>query len=177
MCGIAGLFGSGWNRYQLECMAAVQRHRGPDDCGIFVDETQTAGLAHNRLSILDLSPAGHQPMANATGNLHLVFNGEIYNFLELRRELDHYPFRTNTDTEVILAAYERWGESCVDHFLGMFAFLIWDARDGKLFAARDRFGVKPLYYALRPDGGIWLASEIRAVHAAGRTQQINARAM
>jgi len=173
MCGIAGLFGSGWNRFQLECMAAVQRHRGPDDCGIFVDETQTAGLAHNRLSILDLSSAGHQPMANATGNLHLVFNGEIYNFLELRRELDHYPFRTNTDTEVILAAYERWGESCVDHFLGMFAFLIWDVRDGKLFAARDRFGVKPLYYALRPDGGIWLASEIRALHAAGIPKQLN----
>jgi asparagine synthase (glutamine-hydrolysing) len=167
MCGIAGLFGPGWKRNQLESMIAIQKHRGPDDCGIFVDDSEMAGLAHNRLSIIDLSPAGHQPMSNATGNLQIVFNGEIYNFLELRQELQGYPFRTNTDTEVILAAYERWGDSCLDRFLGMFAFLIWDIREQRLFAARDRFGVKPLFYTLCPNGGLRLASEIRTLHASG----------
>jgi asparagine synthase (glutamine-hydrolysing) len=176
MCGIAGLFGPGWSRFQLESMAAVQWHRGPDDSGIFVDETGMAGLAHNRLSILDLSSAGHQPMACASGHLQIVFNGEIYNFLELRKELSEYPFRTRTDTEVVLAAYERWGECCLDHFLGMFAFLIWDIRKQRLFAARDRFGVKPLHYAFRPNGGISLASEIRALHAAGIPKNLNERA-
>jgi asparagine synthase (glutamine-hydrolysing) len=176
MCGIAGLFGPGWNRFQLESMAAVQRHRGPDDSGIFVDEAGMAGLAHNRLSILDLSSAGHQPMASASGYLQIVFNGEIYNFLELRKELSEYPFQTRTDTEVVLAAYERWGECCLDHFLGMFAFLIWDIRNQRLFAARDRFGVKPLHYAIRPNGGISLASEIRALHAGGVPRNLNERA-
>lgn len=173
MCGIAGLFGPGWNQAQLRRMMNSQRHRGPDDCGIFVDETGLAGLAHNRLSILDLSSAGHQPMPNASETLQIVFNGEVYNFLELRNELSGYPFRTNTDTEVILAAYERWGESCLDHFLGMFAFLIWDVRNKKLFAARDRFGVKPLHYSIQPNGAIWCASEIRALHAAGLPREAN----
>jgi asparagine synthase (glutamine-hydrolysing) len=172
MCGIAGLFGKGWTRSQLQAMADVQQHRGPDDQGIFVDVSGLAGLAHNRLSILDLSSAGHQPMANNSGNLRLVFNGEIYNFLELRRELHAYQYRTGTDTEVILAAYEHWGESCLDHFLGMFALLIWDIREQKLFAARDRFGVKPLYYARNPDGLV-LASEIRALHASGIPRTMN----
>jgi len=146
---------------------AAQRHRGPDDTGIYVDATATAGLGHNRLSIIDLSPAGHQPMFSQDGNRCIVFNGEIYNYLELRSELRDYNFRSRTDTEVILAAYERWGEACLDHFLGMFAFLIWDIKARRLFAARDRFGVKPLYYAPRPDGGLWVASEIQAFHAAG----------
>jgi len=173
MCGIAGLFGRDWNRFQLERMATVQRHRGPDDSGIFLDKSGIAGLAHDRLSILDLSPAGHQPMANAAGTLQIVFNGEIYNYLELRREFRDYCFRTNTDTEIILAAYERWGESCVDHFLGMFAFLIWDVRDQRLFGARDRFGVKPLYYATSAGGGLKVASEIRALHAVGIPKEAN----
>src|SRR5712675_3434472 len=173
MCGIAGLFGGEWNRFQLERMATVQQHRGPDDGGFFFDESGMAALAHNRLSILDLSPAGHQPMANVAGNLRIVFNGEIYNFLELRRELNDYQFRTKTDTEVILAAYERWGESCLDHFLGMFSLLIWDTREKRLFGARERFGVKPLYYALGPDGGLAIASEIRSLHAAGIPRNIN----
>ena len=173
MCGIAGLFGTEWNRFQLERMATVQQHRGPDDRGFFVDESGMAALAHNRLSILDLSPAGHQPMANVAGNLRIVFNGEIYNFIELRRELSDYQFRTTTDTEVILAAYERWGESCLDHFLGMFSLLIWDIREKRLFGARDRFGVKPLYYALGPNGGLAIASEIRSLHAAGIPRNIN----
>lgn len=167
MCGISGMFGEGWERPQLEAMALAQTHRGPDDFGVFVDREGSAGLAHNRLSIIDLSASGHQPMSNASGNLWIAFNGEIYNFLELREQLHDYPFRTKTDTEVILAAYERWGEACLDRFLGMFAFLIWDSRKRRLFAARDRFGVKPLYYAARPGGGLWIASEIRGLHAAG----------
>ena len=150
-------------------MVVAQRHRGPDDTGAFVDSSGIAGLGHNRLSILDLSAAGHQPMSNSDGGLWVVLNGEVYNYLELREELSEYPFRSETDTEVILAAYERWGERCLDRFLGMFAFLIWDTRARRLFAARDRFGVKPLYYSLRPDGTLLVASEIKALHAAGVT--------
>ncbi|HEY8187125.1 MAG TPA: asparagine synthase (glutamine-hydrolyzing), partial [Pyrinomonadaceae bacterium] len=110
---------------------------------------------------------GKQPMSSADGNLWLVFNGEIYNYLELRAELKDYPYRSQTDSEVILAAYERWGENCLDRFVGMFGFLIWDRRKQRLFAARDRFGVKPLNYHQRRDGTLLLASEIKALHAAG----------
>jgi len=167
MCGISGIFGAGWSRRQLDAMVSVQRHRGPDDTGIFAGAAGFAGLGHNRLSILDLSPAGHQPMANHDGSLWIVLNGEIYNYLELREELSEYPFQSRSDTEVILAAYERWGEDCLSHFIGMFAFLIWDSRARRLFAARDRFGVKPLYYHVQPDGTLLVASEIKALHAAG----------
>jgi asparagine synthase (glutamine-hydrolysing) len=167
MCGISGIFGEVWDRAQLEAMVNIQRHRGPDDQGIYVDPTGIAGLGHNRLSIIDLSPAGRQPMANFDETTWIVFNGEIYNYLELREELDDYPYQSRTDTEVILAAYEKWGEDCLEHFIGMFAFLIWDGRRRRLFAARDRFGVKPLNYHLRPDGTLLLASEIKALHAAG----------
>jgi asparagine synthase (glutamine-hydrolysing) len=167
MCGIAGMFGFGWEREQLEVMVASQRHRGPDAYGIYVDPLNLAGLGHNRLSIIDLSAAGRQPMSSHDGRLWIVFNGEIYNYLELRSELHDYPYHSRTDTEVILAAYERWGESCLDHLIGMFAFLIWDERERRLFAARDRFGVKPLNYHLKPDGTLLLASEVRALHAAG----------
>src|SRR6266545_5696785 len=167
MCGIAGIFGHESKRSRLDVMVASQRHRGPDSEGTFEDATGVAALGHNRLSIIDLSAAGRQPMSNHDGRLSIVFNGEIYNYLELRAELDGYPFRTRTDTEVILAAYERWGIACLDRFIGMFAFLLWDSREGRLFAARDRFGVKPLYYHVRPDGTLFVASEIKALHAAG----------
>jgi asparagine synthase (glutamine-hydrolysing) len=167
MCGIAGVFGPGWNKNQLRAMSAAQRHRGPDDQGLWTDFSQGAGLAHNRLSILDLSPAGRQPMWSANGRFAVVFNGEIYNYLELRAELADYPFQTGTDTEVLLAAFERWGEDCLRRFLGMFSFLLWDSKERKLFAARDRFGVKPLYYHLQGDGTLLASSEIKALHAAG----------
>lgn len=166
MCGIAGLFGAQVNLATLDAMIAVQQHRGPDAHGRHLDQGGRAALGHNRLSIIDLSPAGQQPMSNYTGTCWLVFNGEIYNYRELRAELQAYPFRTHTDSEVILAAYERWGERCLEHFIGMFAFLLWDSRQQKLFAARDRFGVKPLYYAER-GGTLYLASEIKTLHAAG----------
>lgn len=167
MCGISGCFGRQWKQKQIEAMVAAQRHRGPDAEGVHLNPSSTAALGHNRLSIIDLSAAGRQPMSNHDGSLHIVFNGEIYNYLELRAELSDYEYRTRTDTEVILAAYERWGAACLDRLVGMFAFLIWDERERKLFAARDRFGVKPLYYHIGPDGDLLAASEIKALHAAG----------
>lgn len=167
MCGISGIFGSGWKAEQLEHMVSVQYHRGPDAHGTYLSPSGFAALGHNRLSIIDLSPAGRQPMSSDNGRYWVVFNGEIYNFLELRMELSEYSFRTKTDTEVIFAAYERWGEACVDHFIGMFAFLLWDDQQQTLFAARDRFGVKPLYYHFDPTGTLRIASEIKSLHAGG----------
>lgn len=122
-----------------------------------------AVLGHRRLAILDLSYRGHQPMSNASGNLWLTYNGEIYNFEEVKRELEAlgYAFQTMTDTEVILAAYEAWGEACLKRFNGMFAFVIYDSQRKKVFAARDRFGVKPLYYWRSPSGFVAFASEIK----------------
>ncbi|MGH7603721.1 MAG: asparagine synthase (glutamine-hydrolyzing) [Gemmatimonadaceae bacterium] len=168
MCGVAGLFGPSWNAEQLQAMVAHQRHRGPDGQGVHHDEANCAGLGHNRLSIIDLSDAGAQPMFSYDGRLAISFNGEIYNYLELRAELSSaYEFRSKSDTEVILAAYERWGEGCLDHFVGMFALMIWDKNERKLFAARDRFGVKPLYFHRRSNGDLALASELRAFRAIG----------
>ena len=166
MCGISGILGSGWEPSQLTAMVDSLAHRGPDDRGRYVDPANGVGLGHNRLSILDLGPAGRQPMADASGRLHLVFNGEIYNYRELREELHDYPYRTRTDTEVILAAYRQWGVSCVEHFNGMFAFALWDASRRQLFAARDRLGIKPFYYC-HLNGCFLFASEIKALLAAG----------
>jgi asparagine synthase (glutamine-hydrolysing) len=176
MCGIAGMFGYGWKRVQLEAMVASQRHRGPDMSGIYVDSSLIAGLGHRRLSILDLSDAGRQPMSSADGRYHIMLNGEIYNYLELREELGgQTSFFTRTDTEVLLAAYIHWGEQCLDRLIGMFAFAIWDEREQKLFAARDRFGVKPLFLYEPAAGGLWLASEIKALHAAGVSRELDER--
>lgn len=158
----------------LRAMVRSQRHRGPDSEGIFVDPSGRCVLGHNRLSIIDLSTNGSQPMCDTTGLLWISFNGEIYNYLELRQELAPYPFRTETDTEVILAAYRKWGTGCLDHFNGMFAFLLWDSAEQTLFGARDRFGVKPLYYhqnrPARLDASgleLMIASEIRTMLDAG----------
>ncbi len=168
MCGIAGILGDNWRTEDLRAMVFAHRHRGPDGEGIYVDPQRRAGLGHSRLSIIDLSDAGRQPMASADGNLVVTYNGEIYNYLELRRELESsYEFRTHSDTEVLLAAYQKWGEGCLDRLIGMFAFVIWDARNKSAFAARDRFGVKPFYYHQRKDGTLLFASEIKAIHAAG----------
>jgi asparagine synthase (glutamine-hydrolysing) len=167
MCGISGAFGPAFDPAVVQAMIAAGQHRGPDSHGIYVDAEGRAALGHNRLSIIDLSDAGRQPMRDSSGNLWLVFNGEIYNHLELRQELHDYPYRSRTDSELILAAYRRWKEDCLDHLWGMFAFAIWDSQDRRLFAARDRFGVKPLHYCAHHNGGLWLASEIAALHAAG----------
>lgn len=167
MCGVVGIFGSNHDPDRINRMVESQRHRGPDATGVYVNPSQTAALGHNRLSIIDLSEAGRNPMSNHDGSRWIVFNGEIYNYLELRAECDDYPYRSKSDTEVILAAYERWGEACLDKLIGMFAFLIWDERERKLFAARDRFGVKPFNFTIAPDGCLLVASEIKALHAGG----------
>lgn len=174
MCGISGIFGHGWSRHQLEAMIQIQKHRGPDGQGIYIDQAGTAGLGHNRLSIIDLSQAGNQPMSSSDGHYWIVFNGEIYNYVELRAELSEYPYHSQTDTEVILAAFTKWGPACLDRFIGMFAFLIWDVQEQKLFAACDRFGVKPLNYHLTSAGTLFVSSEIKALHAAGVPAVMNA---
>ena len=175
MCGISALIGSGWSASQLEAMVRSQRHRGPDMEGCYFAPRGSAALALNRLSILDLSSAGQQPMTDPETGLTVVLNGEIYNFLELRQQLHDYPYRSHTDTEVVLAAYRQWGEACVDHFIGMFAVLVWDERQQRLFAARDRFGVKPLHYVVN-GRTLLIASEIEALFAAGVPRRMNAAA-
>ena len=126
-------------------MMKRMKHRGPDDDGIFTCDN--VGLGFVRLSILDLSSAGHQPMYSHNRRYVIVYNGEVYNYLELRKELRHkYNFKTGTDTEVVLAAYQEWGEDCLNRFNGMFAFVIYDIQTKEIFGARDRFGIKPFYY-------------------------------
>ena len=146
-------------------MRDVLRHRGPDDAGIFIEGP--IGLAHRRLSIVDLA-TGHQPMSNEDGSVHIVFNGEIYNHAEHRPGLQArgYGFATRSDTEVIVHLYEEYGDRCVDYLRGMFAFAIWNQRTRELFIARDRLGVKPLYYVHADDGSLFFASEIKALLAA-----------
>ena len=124
--------------------------RGPDDQGIWVSPEQYVGLGHRRLAVLDVTAAGHQPMSSHDGRFVIVYNGEIYNFRQLKLELggDSMSWQSNSDTEVILAAYEKWGPDCLSRFHGMFALAIWDSRKKTLFAARDRMGVKPFYYHL-----------------------------
>ena len=172
MCGISGIVGRGWKPPQLEAMVASQHHRGPDMEGRYFDPNGLAALALNRLSILDLSDAGRQPMTDAESGLTIALNGEIYNFLELRQELRDYPYHSQTDTEVVLAAYKKWGEACLDRFIGMFAFLIWDERKQCLFAARDRFGVKPLQYYYRAGEPMLFASEIETLFAGGAPRRV-----
>jgi len=170
MCGIAGIFDSrgsrGIDREALVRMNDIQKHRGPDDHGYHVEPG--IGLGHRRLSIIDLT-TGHQPLYNEDRSVCVVFNGEIYNYQELIPELvalGHH-FRTRSDTEVIVHAWEAWGESCVTRFRGMFAFALWDRTQETLFLARDRLGVKPLYYAVLADGNIIFGSELKALLAHG----------
>jgi asparagine synthase (glutamine-hydrolysing) len=168
MCGISGIVGESWRDEQINAMLQVQHHRGPDAEGIYISPDHKVALAHNRLSILDLSEAGRQPIADTTGRYHIVFNGEVYNYLEIRSQLEaEFSFRTQTDTEVILNAYIKWGKACLDKFVGMFSIAIWDAKEKVFFAARDRFGVKPFNYAFDEEGNFYFASEIKTLHAAG----------
>ncbi len=163
MCGIAGLLGSAPVAdvaRSLERMKAAIRHRGPDGEGSWTSPDSRVGLAHLRLSIIDLT-TGAQPMTSPSGNV-ITYNGEIYNFIELRKELGADRFKTTSDTEVILLAYEKWGERCVEKLRGMFSFALWDAARKKLFVARDRFGIKPFYCAT-VGGTFYFASEIKAL--------------
>jgi asparagine synthase (glutamine-hydrolysing) len=165
MCGIGAIFqlDGGPARdldARLRTMNRLLAHRGPDGEGLWTHETRHVGFAHRRLEIIDLA-TGNQPMCDEDGNW-LTYNGEIYNYLELRKEIGENEFRTTSDTEVVLRAYRKWGPSCVEKLRGMFAFAIWDEREGRLFCARDRFGIKPLYYTV-VDGALICASEAKAL--------------
>jgi asparagine synthase (glutamine-hydrolysing) len=183
MCGLVGLVSLGGDpidELALDRASHAVAHRGPDDAGVWLAPDRRAGLAHRRLAILDVSAAGHQPFAgpgpgagagpgsgaDADDALQLVFNGEIYNFLELRAELVGlgHAFRSRSDTEVVLHAYQAWGPACVRRFRGMFAFAVWDGPRRQLFLARDRLGIKPLYL-YRDEGRVAFASELKALEA------------
>lgn len=164
MCGIAGIVGKNpENKVLLAKMLDKQKHRGPDSQGIW--SAEEVFLGHNRLSILDLSVAANQPMFSNCGRFVIIFNGEIYNYLELKQSLD-YSFRTKSDTEVLLAMYIKYQDKMLNHLNGMFAFAIWDIQEKKLFAARDRFGVKPFYYSIDKSQFLF-ASEIKTLLASG----------
>ncbi len=174
MCGIFGIV----SQSKGECVESLQRavqtlrHRGPDDCGIKVldlgPEAGEVGLAHTRLSIIDLSPLAHQPMQDPITGTWIVYNGEIYNFRELRSQLQRkgVEFRSQSDTEVILAAYRVWGEGCLERFRGMFALGLWDATQAQLLLARDPMGIKPLYFSSTQQGFVF-ASEVRTILRSG----------
>jgi asparagine synthase (glutamine-hydrolysing) len=166
MCGISGLWQStAIDERLVRSMTAALTHRGPDDEGFYF--TGGVGLGHRRLSIIDLEH-GRQPISNEDGNVWIVFNGEIYNFLDLRRELEAagHRFKTATDTEVIVHLYEQYGTDCVRYLRGMFAFAIWDASRGRLFLARDHVGQKPLFFFHR-SGVFGFGSEIKALLRSG----------
>jgi len=171
MCGIAGYYRpSGGRADELKAvvtsMARVLSHRGPDDEGIWVDAPAGIALGHRRLSVIDLSPEGHQPMSSSSGRYSISFNGEIYNFREIRAELEAlgHRFRGHSDTEVALAAIDQWGlKRALKRFVGMFAFGLWDRREHILYLARDRMGEKPLYYG-QCQGAFMFASELKALH-------------
>lgn len=167
MCGIAGILGAAGPQAiaAVEAMVAAQAHRGPDGSGTL--PLPGAVLGHNRLAIIDLSQAGAQPMASADGRHVLVYNGEIYNFADLRSELEPgHQFRSHSDSEVLLAAFRAWGPACLDRLRGMFAFCVYDTETRTAFLARDRFGQKPLHVA-RQQGAVLFASEVKALLAAG----------
>jgi len=170
MCGIGGLVNTRLDRpvdrASLGRMNDALRHRGPDDAGVWVSPDGHVGLAHRRLSIIDLSERGHQPMTDPGGQLWITFNGEIYNYRDIRKELQArgHSFRSESDTEVILEAYRAWGTECLVRLNGIFAFALYDSCKRQLFMARDRAGEKPLYYALA-HGGICFASELKGLMA------------
>lgn len=165
MCGIVGYSGS-FAETLIPAMLDKIRHRGPDDSGVFIAQNSKIGLGHVRLSIIDLSADGHQPMTNENGSIKLVFNGEIYNYLELREQLEKagHRFFSKTDSEVLIHGYEEYGTKLLSKLNGIFAFAIYDADRQRIFIAKDQLGVKPLYYA-KTDDGILFASEFKALTA------------
>ncbi len=178
MCAIIGAVGKKLPAREIfERARDTMAHRGPDGMGIYYEPKEGIALGHRRLAIIDLSNAGNQPMISNDGRYQIVFNGEIYNYLELKRELKGYQFKTKTDTEVLLAAYERWGTNCLDRLEGMFSFAIWDSREKSLFAARDRFGEKPFFYSVLGADTFVFASEIKGLLALGVKPKINESAI
>lgn len=179
MCGIGGILrangGAPIDARHLESIRDTQAHRGPDDHGLWRSDDGAIGLVHRRLSIIDLTSAGHQPMESYDGRLRIVFNGEIYNYRELKRELIDlgHAFHTESDTEVILVGYAEWGEGVFDRLRGMFALALYDSRDGSVLLARDPLGIKPLYVA-RTGHDLVFASEVAAVRSVLETEPIDA---
>jgi len=163
VCGIAGILnrrGGNVNQVVIQAMTDAMQHRGPDSAGFFVENT--IGLGHRRLSIIDLSSAANQPFIDHSGRYAMVFNGEMYNYEEVKRQIPDYPFVTTSDTEVLMAAFIKWSTDCLRLFRGMYAFAIWDRQEQELYMARDRMGVKPFYYFLNDEKFIF-ASEIRSI--------------
>src|SRR5437867_3521662 len=165
MCGIAGIYdlrGRKIDPADLELFTAILKHRGPDDKGTW--HHNRIGLAHTRLSIIDLSSKGHQPMSNEDGTIWITFNGEIYNFMDLREGLEKsgHKFNSNTDTEVLIHLYEEKGIDCLQYLRGMFAFALWDENEERLILVRDRIGKKPLFYTIQNDRVVF-ASELKAI--------------
>lgn len=169
MCGITGYINIEKNVTPeiIQQMTDTLVHRGPDGGDIFISEKKDVALGHRRLSFLDLSDQGKQPMKDNTGKVIISFNGEIYNFLALKKELSDYKFQTSSDTEVILAGYQKWGIDIVHKLKGMFSFAIFDEEKDKLFLVRDRFGIKPLYYSIY-NSKLLFASELKAIHASNQ---------
>ncbi len=169
MCGIVGVRARyrSVNESLIETMRDTFPYRGPDDEGLWVDSGRGLGFGHRRLSIIDPTPCGRQPMVDADSGCRIVFNGEIYNYIEIREVLEKKgaTFTTHTDTEVILKAYREYGQDCLNHFNGMFAFAIWDPSTQEIFLARDRLGIKPLYYFFDNHGDFYFASEVKAILA------------
>ena len=168
MCGIVVVAGEKIDSSVLDRMRDRLAHRGPDGARSWSSlDSGAIALGHRRLAIIDLSAAAAQPMFSRDGKLVIVYNGEVYNYIELREELRArgHVFETESDTEVLLAAYAEWGMGCLPRLNGMFAFALWDANTRRLLVARDRFGEKPLFYATLPGGGIVLASEMKALFA------------
>ncbi|MDQ5955139.1 MAG: hypothetical protein QG621_142 [Patescibacteria group bacterium] len=163
MCGITGYIGEG-SKDTLEAMSAAIAHRGPDAHGAWLSQNSSVGLAHQRLAIIDLSPGGAQPMVSTDGRYVVVFNGEIYNFQELKKELSGYPFKSSSDTEVILAAFSIWGTSAFERLGGMFALALYDTHEHELILARDRMGKKPLYWS-NHGTTLLFGSELKALRA------------
>ena len=166
MCGMAGAIELALNSIpnlarSLDVMNELQKHRGPDGNGVWKHPNEHVGFGHVRLSIIDLS-TGAQPMGDNQTDNFITYNGEIYNYIELQEELKDFNFKTKSDTEVILKAYKKWGEDCVDHLRGMFSFALWDEENQKLFCARDRFGIKPFYYTIA-NNKLYFASEVKAL--------------
>lgn len=169
MCGILGYIDiqNEINKAVFEAQLKTLEHRGPDDYGLYYGNNNHVALGHRRLSFLDLTPAGKQPFSDVNQNTWVTFNGEIYNYLELKEELkDAYPFTTNTDTEVIIAAYKNWGIGFIQKLKGMFAIALYDSTSNQLFLIRDRFGIKPLYYC-KQDEKFLFASELKAIIKSG----------
>ncbi len=177
MCGIAGIIrfeeGARIEPARLRAMADIQSHRGPDGDGLHIHGT--VGFSHRRLAIIDPS-GGQQPLVDPDSGLSITYNGEVYNYLEIRRGLGDAGFTTGCDTEVVLRAWRRWGADALEHFRGMFAFAIHDPRQGKVFLVRDRLGIKPLYYSLSPSG-VTFASELGAIAADQRQLEIDREAL